>query len=173
MYKKKHKSQPEVATVFYETYKKRIYQIARYLSSDEDARDELVQETLCALLDRLDLLEQLHPEQIEVYIARTMQNIKANAYKKTRKLTFISLEDVDSQDLLEDSNKKMENMLTHLEVLHLMEKLSSEDRLLLRGKYIAGLSDQELAEQLGCKTDSIRMKMLRARKRAFRILQER
>ena len=80
---------------------------------------------------------------------------------------------MDSQDLLEDSNEKMENMLTHLEVLHLMEKLSSEDRLLLRGKYIAGLSDQELAEQLGCKTDSIRMKMLRARKRAFRILQER
>lgn len=173
MYRKKHKSQSEMAAVFYETYKKRIYQLARYLSSDEDSRDELVQETLCALLDRLELLEQLRPEQIEVYIARTMQNIKVNAYKKSKKLSFISFEDMDSQDLVESSGEQMENMLTHLEVLHLMEKLSSEDRLLLRGKYIEGQSDQELAGMLRCKSDSIRMKMLRARKRAFRILQER
>lgn len=76
MYQKKHKSQTELAAAFYETYKKRIYQIARYLSPDEDACSELVQETLCALLDHLDLLESLHPEQIEVYIARTMHNIK-------------------------------------------------------------------------------------------------
>jgi len=54
-----------------------------------------------------------------------------------------------------------------------MEKLSLEDRLLLRGKYIEGKSAQELAEMLGCKPDSIRMKMLRARRRAFHILQER
>ena len=98
MYQKKHKSQTELAAAFYETYKKRIYQIARYLSPDEDACSELVQETLCALLDHLDLL---------------------------------------------------------------------------RGKYIEGKSAQELAEMLGCKPDSIRMKMLRARRRAFHILQER
>lgn len=40
-----------------------------------------------------------------------------------------------------------------------MEKLSLEDRLLLRGKYIEGKSAQELAEMLGCKPDFIRMKM--------------
>ena len=42
MYQKKHKSQTELAAAFYETYKKRIYQIARYLSPDEDACSELV-----------------------------------------------------------------------------------------------------------------------------------
>lgn len=108
-----------------------------------------------------------------MYIARTMHNIKINTYRKSKKLSFVSLEDVASQDLTEDSGEQMESMLTRLEVLHLMEKLSPEDQLLLHGKYIEGRSDQELAEQLGCKTDSIRMKMLRARKRAFRILQER
>ena len=90
MYQKKHKSQTELAAAFYETYKKRIYQIARYLSPDEDACSELVQETLCALLDHLDLLESLHPEQIEVYIARTMHNIKINAYRRSKKLSFVS-----------------------------------------------------------------------------------
>ena len=173
MYQKKHKSQTELAAAFYETYKKRIYQIARYLSTDEDACSELVQETLCALLDHLDLLESLHPEQIEVYIERTMHNIKINAYRRSKKLSFVSFEEMDSQNLSGNLDEQMENMMTHLEVLHLMEKLSLEDRLLLRGKYIEGQSAQELAEMLGCKPDSIRMKMLRARRRAFHILQER
>lgn len=113
MYQKKHKSQTELAAAFYETYKKRIYQIARYLSPDEDACSELVQETLCALLDHLDLLESLHPEQIEVYIARTMHNIKINAYRRSKKLSFVSFEEMDSQNLSGNLDEQMENMTTH------------------------------------------------------------
>lgn len=102
-----------------------------------------------------------------------MHNIKINAYRRSKKLSFVSFEEMDSQNLSGNLDEQMENMTTHLEVLHLMEKLSLEDRLLLRGKYIEGKSAQELAEMLGCKPDSIRMKMLRARRRAFHILQER
>ena len=51
--------------------------------------------------------------------------------------------------------------------------LSEEDRLLLEGKYILGYHDDELATMLGCRKDSVRMKLTRARRRAFqRMLKE-
>lgn len=173
MHNKKIVQQSDLATAFYERHKKRIYQIARYLSSNEDECNELMQETLCSLLDRLELLDQLQVEQVEAYIVRTMRNIKINKYVKAKKVPFISLEEINAQALPDDSDAQMEKVLTHIEVIRLMEKLSPEDRLLLHGKYIEGESAQVLAEKLGCKPDSIRMKMLRAKKRAFQILQER
>ena len=47
-----------------------------------------------------------------------------------------------------------------------------EDRLLLEGKYILGYTDAELADMLGCKKSSVRMKLTRARRRAFQLMTE-
>lgn len=52
-------------------------------------------------------------------------------------------------------------------------KLSAEARILLEGKYILDLTDEELATILKCKTGSIRMKLTRARRRAVKLLSER
>ena len=52
-------------------------------------------------------------------------------------------------------------------------QLSSEDRLLLEGKYLLGQKDEALAAILKCKPSSIRMKRTRARRRAAKLLSER
>jgi RNA polymerase sigma-70 factor (ECF subfamily) len=49
--------------------------------------------------------------------------------------------------------------------------LSSEDRLLLERKYLAGDSDADIAQALGCKPSSVRMKLTRARRCAIKLLQ--
>ena len=46
-------------------------------------------------------------------------------------------------------------------------KLSSKDKDVLVGKYVLGLTDKELAEMNGCKPNSIRMVLTRARRRAL------
>lgn len=51
-------------------------------------------------------------------------------------------------------------------------RLPEDDRVLLEGKYILGYSDQELAEEIGCQANSIRVKLTRARRRALAIIQE-
>ena len=45
-----------------------------------------------------------------------------------------------------------------------LSAVSEKDRFLLEGKYILGLSDQELAKELQVKPSSIRMLLTRARK---------
>lgn len=47
-----------------------------------------------------------------------------------------------------------------------------EERVLLEGKYLLHRSDAELAEILGCQTDSVRMKLTRARRTALKMLRE-
>ena len=51
-------------------------------------------------------------------------------------------------------------------------RLGEEDRLLLEGKYLRECSDRELAQLLGCRVDSIRMKLTRARRRALKRMTE-
>ena len=51
-------------------------------------------------------------------------------------------------------------------------RLTEEEQLLLEGKYILGYEDGELAGMLGCKKDSVRMKLTRARRRALRLMLE-
>ena len=57
-------------------------------------------------------------------------------------------------------------------LLAALDQLSPEDRLLLEGKYFLEESDESLAKLLGCKAGSIRMKLTRARRRAFKLFEK-
>ena len=59
------------------------------------------------------------------------------------------------------------------QIQYVFGSLSDEDQFLLQGKYFLGQSDAELASQLGCKPSSIRMKLTRARRNAFKKITER
>ena len=52
----------------------------------------------------------------------------------------------------------------------LKKQLSKKEWRLLELKYMAGYSDSEIAEEIGCVPDSVRTLLLRARKRAKAIL---
>lgn len=49
-------------------------------------------------------------------------------------------------------------------------ELPADDRLLLEGRYILEMTDQELSQLIPCKPSSVRMKLTRARRRAFKLL---
>ena len=52
------------------------------------------------------------------------------------------------------------------ELLTAFQEMREEEKQLLYGKYLMDLSDAELAQMLGCKPSSVRMKLTRDR-RAF------
>ena len=86
-----------------------------------------------------------------------------------------SLEEQDEQDVVMPGPSLDEQILLEEQKDHLMQiwsNLSEEDQLLLEGKYILGYKDAELADMLGCKKNSIRMKLTRARRRAFQLMTE-
>ena len=56
--------------------------------------------------------------------------------------------------------------------LKVWDTLPDDTRELLAGKYILRMSDAELAEEFGCSTDSIRMKLTRARRKALEMIKD-
>lgn len=55
-------------------------------------------------------------------------------------------------------------------ILEQMSRLADEDREILAGKYLLGLSYKELAESLGIKEATVRVRSLRAKERLREIL---
>ena len=58
------------------------------------------------------------------------------------------------------------------ELLTAFQEMREEEKQLLYGKYLMDLSDAELAQMLGCKPSSVRMKLTRARRTFVEKLRE-
>ena len=84
--------------------------------------------------------------------------------------------DEETMNEIPTSELSMEELLLAKEKSSLislaLKKLPDMERILLEGKYLLQYSDEELAEQLDCKPNSIRMGLTRARRHAFSILSE-
>lgn len=171
-------SDKELIIQIYEDYNRLMFCVAKRYITDYGACEDVVQDSLEKLIKKIKILRPMERCVLAGYIVSTVRNTAINYLKcegKTQKY----------QSSLEESqeNEWISGKCSFDELLVLMEQkstlqmiwplLSQEDRLLLEGKYILGYTDSELALQLGCKPDSIRMKMTRARRRAFDLMSDR
>ena len=58
------------------------------------------------------------------------------------------------------------------DLLAVFQEMKEDEQQLLMGKYLMDLSDAELAQTLGCKASSVRMKLTRARRTFMKKLQD-
>lgn len=137
---------------------------AGQLTDNPEDRDDLIQDTLLRMMKHIDTLRVMESAKQITYIALTMKSIHINTQKHRHPERMVELTD----ELLLTVGEEDINRRTKTEVELLLEQLSAEDRMLLSGYYIAGWSMGELAQLLNCKESSIRMKLTRARKRAYR-----
>ena len=107
------------------------------------------------------------------YVVYTVRNTAINRLRKQskerdRRVSFDELDQEYSLPLtLDELLILAEN---HRELVALWRELPEVDRLLLDGKYFLELSDAELAQQVGCKASSVRMKLTRARRNAMKAI---
>lgn len=156
----------------YQTYERLMYATARCYLTPEDSADA-VQDGVERLMGRIDILQRLEKPALIRYIGLTVQTAAIDILRRKRAHpTVLSLEEYAvqaKQDLdLEEAlcgNERLE------EFRAAWKKLDEKDRFLLQQKYFLELNDEELARYYGCKPDSIRMKLTRARRRLARLIQ--
>ena len=164
-------------TALYLEYERFMFALAGRYASNPFEQEEIVQSALVQLWQKVDTLQQMEPRAVASYIAVTIRNTALNYRRKHGKeaLRQISLDDAPEDfpalqalpadaKLLADEHKAA--------FLRAYQSLPPEDRFLLEGKYILQCSNEELAAQLNCKPDSIRMKLYRVRKRFLARLHE-
>lgn len=159
----------------FEEYQKLMFSTAKRYVSDNYAAEDIVQESLISFLKNLHTMMPLERCSLAAYVVCTVRNTSINYLKKQRTTRkYIVPTPVEGSEAEVSQELPVEDLLLLKEQLHtlslVMQKLSEENRLLLESKYILGLPDEEIAEKLGCKPSSVRMKLTRARRQALSMM---
>ena len=157
---------------FYIKYEALLYQEARkHLTVKEDVEDTVC-EALAKIIDKMDTFRGLAPAQRIQYALTTVRNLSYILSKRNAYFTFVEYNEsyepfASEQTTPEDSTEKkaaLDQMRT------VWMSLDIEDRMLLEQKYVLHWKDTELAEQLGIKSASVRMRLTRTKRKLMKEL---
>lgn len=162
----------------YEQYKYIMFQTAKKFESAADRAEDLIQEVLVKLIEKAPVLMSLEDHCLASYIIQTIRNTAANRIRSKR----TSEKYIDARELTEEAETSLQQWADRVieddvlrslesdELWSIFESLPDRTQLLLRGKYQFSLDDAELARLIGCRPDSIRMMLTRARRQALELL---
>lgn len=160
----------------FQTYHRLMYSEINQIVPDAWAAEDLLQASLEQLLERIDQLRHKDQRALVSHIAATCRNLARNYMREQSRLASCSLEEQLDLPALENDQSEMEWRLVDADervtLLRIWPKLDERSRHVLEGRYILKKSDQELAQELGIKPDSIRMVLSRARRSAFRLMKQ-
>lgn len=139
-----------------ERYRRPLAAAAYHLCADREAAQDIVQETLVDAYRGFGGLRE--PAKAGAWLYAILRR-KAIDYRRSRK-PEVELK-VEPQT---PGPEEAESLVRGI-IIEQMGKLATGDREILAGKYLLGLSYQELAESLGVKEGAIRVRCLRAKER--------
>ena len=158
----------------YEEFHALMFSVARRYNNNWMSCEDIVQESLLRLLSCIPRLRKLSEQKLAGYIAVTTRNTTYALLWKEEKNreNCISLESIDiAEDAL-----GLEEIILQKERIEQLAKvcldLPDEAYYLLTSYYILGYRTEEIAEELGCPPNHVRMKMTRARRQVRKRIQE-
>lgn len=171
-------SDREFMDQMYMEFERLMFFTARQYASKTEIAEDIVQESLVRLYGKVQTMKQMKQVVLAAYIRATVRNTAINALRKmNREKDYAADADAETDAFTRaDQARALDTMMDLSGYRVLLSKiwpqLPEEDRLLLEGKYILGYSDQELAAEIGCRANSVRVKLTQARRRALTIIQK-
>lgn len=160
---------------FYQAHKQLMYYLAnRYTMNSEDA-DDLVQDALLRLIHHIPTLKRLEKEKSARYVALTVKSTFLDYERARHKELMINMDESDFERIIEMQLPELDveqKASVRLAVVQLKTEIPLRDWLILEGKYITGLSDEEIGALVGVTAASVRVLLYRAREKARAILGE-
>lgn len=166
----------------YEQYKRLMFSTAIKFVADSPCVDDIVQNVIISLISKIPILRRLNAAALCAYIVKAVKNTSRDYLKKQTSewkncldVDIYSNSDIDPVPSMlltpspEDIIIKKENTIGFSNAF---KRLSDKDKRVLSGRYILGLSDEELAAQYGCEPASIRMVLTRVRRNALQLMRE-
>lgn len=160
----------------YQAHERLMYSIVKKHLSDPYAREDIVQETILKLTQKVDLLHTLDESALSAYVAVATRNTLYSYLRKrsTEESLLLpwtpDLESLPQQEPTADERMILQEKTQYF--FQVWKQLPSKDRFLLEGKYILQQSDQALAPALDCKPGSVRMKLTRLRRKVLKMIQD-
>ena len=151
---------------------------ARKIAKNDWIAEDIVQDTLLKLIDKVSLLRTLPQRKLVNYIISATKNTTYNYLRKKAHEELLSFDELGSteMDLPESYKRDIETIVILHDDLnrlsHIWRKIDKRSQYLLEGRYIWGKSSAEMAADLGIRPDSVRMALTRARQTAYQFITE-
>ena len=163
-------------TGVYLRYEALMYATARKYMHNVDTVEDIVQDSVEKLIKKTDTLKTLNSCTLAAYIVYTVRNTAINHLRRAdlENSYFISEynDELEPRMLGRELNPESIYLDTEFsnETWEALRKLPEKYMILLKGKYLLGLNDRELAKIIGCSPSSVRMYLTRARRCAVELL---
>lgn len=162
----------------YREYRPLMYRMALSYARNPSTAEDLVHDALVRLIEKEDTITKFRRCTLTSYIVYTIRNLSKN-YLRRQSLEqqyFIDADIGSSEFLVVDDAPLPEEVMLmserRSEFFEVWDTLPDDTKILLEGKYIVGLSDEELAIEFNCSPNSIRMKLTRARRQVIKLVKE-
>lgn len=153
--------------------------IAHEIVQNKSDTDDLIQNALLALIDKIDILKNLDQNQRISYFANTLKNVNINQIikkeTKKRKQTpeaEAALYHVAFFTSGQSPEESFINTQRYQSLGRALKKLPEKERQVLISKFVFEMSHRQIADQLGLSTNSIYTYIARARKKLRKALEE-
>lgn len=143
-----------------------LYHFACRLCQSTDDAEDLLQQLLTRLFQKLTELEQV--ESLRPWLFRSLYNLYVDSYRKQRRMSaVISSEDIPQDVVTKDKDPYEEAELSQNQkiILAAMDQLNSEQRLVLLLHDAEGYTLTELADILQTPLGTLKSRLHRARNR--------
>lgn len=155
----------------WENHMELMYDTAKRHTHDPTLCDDIVQDSVVKLIEKISILRGLECHKINAYVAKTVRNTARNEYRKSRIRCKYHEPMPEEEPVDPISLEDIHQILFRKHGLNAVwDQLSEDEKLLLESKPFLGLKDWEVAEILGCSADSVRMKRTRARRHAIELI---
>lgn len=160
----------------YKRYSRLMYAtVLRSIPNSQDCED-IVQDAVESLCKKVHTLMTLPSPALTVYIVYTVKNKVSNCKrhqsvvnKHIMPMAGTNLEDLESPAPTPEALVELKEQVEAL--YRVWPRLPDQDRELLYRKYVLKQDNEELAEFLRCKPDSVRMRLTRAKRKVAALME--
>jgi len=152
----------------YTKYQKLMMVTAEYYLDNFMDVEEVVNDSVLALYEKIDRIRALEPKALTSYIITTVRNAAFGRLRKQKLinrhflyLSDYSMETVAATDDVENIAESRDQLD---KVRSIINTLSEKEQSVIRLKIEMGMNDKEIAEELDISQDVVRQTISRARK---------
>lgn len=160
----------------YLTYNRLMYDQIFQIVHDKSITEDLLQDVLVNLIDRIGELQIKSRDHLVNYIISSCKNRAFNYLRGKRAHPETSIDLLlDMPDPLQNGTQIESFLIAKDEISRLAriwDRLNPRDQYILESYYIMEMSTHEIGQELGIKPDSVRMALTRARKTAYQLMEQ-
>jgi RNA polymerase sigma-70 factor (ECF subfamily) len=159
-------------TVLYQQFEKKLHRYATRLVHDSHKAEDLVQETFIRAMGHIELLGQLEPHQRQAWLYRVLKNLFIDEQRAQQREQFL-MEQLSQQAQLMEQLRLNSHPMLQVLLQDLFDQIPERYRELLHKYYVLGMTNKEIADELGIPAATVRsrlhiaLKKLRANKSRF------